>query len=119
MTPTTGYLTFAPARYDTVTGRFTRPDPYTARPGTPFTQPYAYVENMPTSRIDPSGMCSVTTQLKTCSRATSASTQTAPRKTARLPLCPRGSVGQGTLPTRSPTKPLRLQDRRASASSMA
>ncbi|MEU4985918.1 DUF6531 domain-containing protein [Streptomyces sp. NPDC021969] len=62
--PTTGYLDLRARQYDTVTGRFTRPDPYTPAPETPFTQPYAYVENMPTSRVDPSGMCSVTTQLK-------------------------------------------------------
>ncbi|MEU6291379.1 DUF6531 domain-containing protein [Streptomyces sp. NPDC046988] len=62
--PTTGYLDLRARQYDTVTGRFTRPDPYTPGPETAFTQPYAYVENMPTSRIDPSGMCSVTTQLK-------------------------------------------------------
>ncbi|WP_159047057.1 DUF6531 domain-containing protein [Streptomyces pactum] len=62
--PTTGYLDLRARQYDTITGRFTRPDPYTPDPDTPFTQPYAYVENMPTSRVDPSGMCSVTTQLK-------------------------------------------------------
>ncbi|WP_432095280.1 DUF6531 domain-containing protein [Streptomyces sp. bgisy100] len=61
---TTGYLDLRARQYDTTTGRFTRPDPYTPDPDTPYTQPYAYVENMPTSRIDPSGMCSVTTQLK-------------------------------------------------------
>ncbi|MEU5756300.1 RHS repeat-associated core domain-containing protein [Streptomyces sp. NPDC047829] len=62
--PTTGYLDLRARQYDTATGRFTRPDPYTPDLETAFTQPYAYVENMPTSRIDPSGMCSVTTQLK-------------------------------------------------------
>ncbi|WP_193777785.1 polymorphic toxin type 17 domain-containing protein [Streptomyces sp. E5N298] len=62
--PTTGYLDLRARQYDTTTGRFTRPDPYTPDLETPFTQPYAYVENMPTSRVDPSGMCSVTTQMK-------------------------------------------------------
>ncbi|MFB7931650.1 DUF6531 domain-containing protein [Streptomyces sp. NPDC056039] len=61
---TTGYLDLRARQYDTATGRFTRPDPYTPDPDTPYTQPYAYVENMPTSRVDPSGLCSVTTQLK-------------------------------------------------------
>jgi RHS repeat-associated protein len=61
---TTGYLDLRARQYDPATGRFTRPDPYTPDPDTPYTQPYAYVENMPTSRVDPSGMCSVTTQLK-------------------------------------------------------
>ncbi|WP_165987385.1 RHS repeat domain-containing protein [Streptomyces sp. YIM 98790] len=45
-------------------GRFTSTDPYTPPPGTPHTQPYAYVENMPTSRTDPSGMCSFIAQTK-------------------------------------------------------
>ncbi|MFD0224425.1 polymorphic toxin type 17 domain-containing protein [Streptomyces hirsutus] len=61
---TTGYLDLRARQYDPATGRFTRPDPYTPDPDTPYTQPYAYVENMPTSRVDPSGMCSVTTQMK-------------------------------------------------------
>ncbi|MFD9936101.1 RHS repeat-associated core domain-containing protein [Streptomyces massasporeus] len=61
---TTGYLDLRARQYDTTTGRFTRPDPFTPDPDTPYTQAYAYVENMPTSRVDPSGMCSVTTQMK-------------------------------------------------------
>ncbi|MCI4145766.1 DUF6531 domain-containing protein [Streptomyces sp. MMS20-AI2-20] len=50
--------------YNPDTGRFTSRDPYVPDQSTPYTQPYAYVENAPTHRIDPSGMCSVTTQLK-------------------------------------------------------
>ncbi|MEU9974093.1 polymorphic toxin type 17 domain-containing protein [Streptomyces sp. NPDC051014] len=50
--------------YDPAIGRFTSQDPYDPGQETAYTQPYAYVENMPTSRTDPSGMCSVTTQLK-------------------------------------------------------
>ncbi|MEU1107220.1 DUF6531 domain-containing protein [Streptomyces tibetensis] len=61
---TTDYLDLRARQYDTSTGRFTRPDPFAPDPDMPYTQPYAYVENMPTSRIDPSGLCSVTTQLK-------------------------------------------------------
>ncbi|GAB2977569.1 hypothetical protein GCM10023080_048100 [Streptomyces pseudoechinosporeus] len=60
----TGYLDLRARQYDTTTGRFTRPDPFTPDPDTPYTQPYAYAENMPTSRVDPSGLCSITTQLK-------------------------------------------------------
>ncbi|MEV7345364.1 RHS repeat-associated core domain-containing protein [Streptomyces sp. NPDC093544] len=61
---TTSYLDLRARQYDTFTGRFTRPDPLTPDTDTPYTQPYAYVENMPTSRVDPSGLCSVTTQMK-------------------------------------------------------
>lgn len=50
--------------YSPDTGRFTSRDPYVADQSTPYTQLYAYVENAPTSRIDPSGQCSVFTQLK-------------------------------------------------------
>ncbi len=50
--------------YDPNTGRFTSRDPYFPDETTPYTQPYAYVENMPTSRVDPSGMCSIGAQLK-------------------------------------------------------
>ncbi|UIX35156.1 DUF6531 domain-containing protein [Streptomyces sp. GQFP] len=50
--------------YDPNTGRFTSRDPYVPDESTPYTQSYAYVENAPTSRTDPSGMCSITTQLK-------------------------------------------------------
>ncbi|MET7380152.1 RHS repeat-associated core domain-containing protein [Streptomyces sp. NPDC005526] len=50
--------------YDPDTGRLTTRDPYAPSEDTPYIQPYAYVENAPTSRTDPSGMCSVTTQLK-------------------------------------------------------
>ncbi|GGJ70026.1 hypothetical protein GCM10010121_095810 [Streptomyces brasiliensis] len=39
-------------------------DPYTPDKTSPYTQPYAYVENMPTSRTDSSGMCSITAQMK-------------------------------------------------------
>ncbi|MGW3956363.1 DUF6531 domain-containing protein [Streptomyces sp. NPDC004752] len=50
--------------YDPGTGRFTSRDPYASGTQTPHTQSYAYVENMPTSRVDPSGMCSIATQMK-------------------------------------------------------
>ncbi|MDQ0931467.1 RHS repeat-associated core domain-containing protein [Streptomyces turgidiscabies] len=50
--------------YDPNTGRFTGRDPYVPDASTPYTQSYAYVENAPTSRTDPSGMCSITTQMK-------------------------------------------------------
>lgn len=50
--------------YDPNTGRFTSRDPYVPNASTPYTQSYAYVENAPTSRTDPSGMCSITTQMK-------------------------------------------------------
>ncbi|MCZ4509092.1 DUF6531 domain-containing protein [Streptomyces sp. ActVer] len=60
----TGYLDLRARQYDPTTGRFTRPDPFTPDLDTPYTQPYAYVENMPTSRVDPSGLCSITTQMK-------------------------------------------------------
>ncbi|MFI6341114.1 DUF6531 domain-containing protein [Streptomyces sp. NPDC050535] len=61
---TTSHLDLRARQYDTFTGRFTRPDPLTPDSDTPYTQPYAYVENMPTSRVDPSGLCSITTQMK-------------------------------------------------------
>ncbi|MEU8984630.1 polymorphic toxin type 17 domain-containing protein [Streptomyces sp. NPDC048309] len=62
-TSTAGYYLRA-RNYDPGTGRFSTRDPYAPEQDTPYTQPYAYAENMPTSRTDPSGMCSVTTQLK-------------------------------------------------------
>jgi RHS repeat-associated protein len=58
------YLDLRARQYDTTSGRFTRPGPSTPTPDTPYAQPYAHAENMPTSRVDPRGMCSVTTQLK-------------------------------------------------------
>ncbi|MCX4883529.1 DUF6531 domain-containing protein [Streptomyces sp. NBC_00847] len=61
---TTGHLDLRARQLDTTTGRFTSTDPVTPAPRTPYTQPYAYAENMPTTRTDPSGMCSITTQLK-------------------------------------------------------
>lgn len=39
-------------------GRFTGTDPYPGDQGAPHNQPYSYADNMPTSRIDPSGLCS-------------------------------------------------------------
>ncbi|WP_406169924.1 DUF6531 domain-containing protein [Streptomyces sp. NBC_00996] len=62
-TSTAGYYLRA-RNYDPGTGRFTTEDPYVADQDTPYAQSYAYVENMPTSRTDPSGMCSVATQMK-------------------------------------------------------
>jgi RHS repeat-associated protein len=62
-TSTAGYYLRA-RNYDPGTGRFTTRDPYVSAQDTPYTQPYAYAENMPTTRTDPSGLCSVTTQLK-------------------------------------------------------
>ncbi|MFF3413039.1 polymorphic toxin type 17 domain-containing protein, partial [Streptomyces sp. NPDC002742] len=62
-TSTAGYYLRA-RNYDPGTGRFTTRDPHVPAQDTPYTQAYAYAENMPTTRTDPSGLCSVTTQLK-------------------------------------------------------
>ncbi|MGW7821813.1 polymorphic toxin type 17 domain-containing protein [Streptomyces puniciscabiei] len=61
---TTSYLDLRARQLDTSTGRFTSADPLTPERQAPYTQPYAYAENMPTTRTDPSGMCSITTRLK-------------------------------------------------------
>ena len=61
---TTGYLDLRARQLDTSNGRFTSTDPVMPDRESPYTQPYAYVENMPTTRTDPSGKCSITTQLK-------------------------------------------------------
>ncbi|MER5549754.1 DUF6531 domain-containing protein [Streptomyces sp. NPDC002589] len=60
----TGYLDLRARQLDSTTGRFTSTDPVTPARQTPYTQPYAYAENMPTTRTDPSGMCSITTKMK-------------------------------------------------------
>ncbi|MFF3413051.1 RHS repeat-associated core domain-containing protein, partial [Streptomyces sp. NPDC002742] len=62
-TSTAGYYLRA-RNYDPGTGRFSTRDPHVPAQDTPYTQAYAYAENMPTTRTDPSGLCSVTTQLK-------------------------------------------------------
>uniref|UniRef100_A0AAU2V2F5 FG-GAP-like repeat-containing protein n=1 Tax=Streptomyces sp. NBC_00003 TaxID=2903608 RepID=A0AAU2V2F5_9ACTN len=50
--------------YTPDTGRFTSQDPYNPGQGTPYGTAYGYVENAPTSRTDPSGMCSVWADVK-------------------------------------------------------
>ncbi|MFJ9544129.1 DUF6531 domain-containing protein [Streptomyces sp. NPDC101225] len=50
--------------YDPTTGRLTSRDPLTPAQDTPYQSAYAYADNDPTYRTDPSGMCSITTQLK-------------------------------------------------------
>ncbi|WP_189964025.1 FG-GAP-like repeat-containing protein [Streptomyces violascens] len=50
--------------YSPDTGRFTSQDPYNPSQETPYGTPYGYVENAPTNRTDPSGMCSVWADVK-------------------------------------------------------
>ncbi|MFE9116556.1 FG-GAP-like repeat-containing protein [Streptomyces sp. NPDC007172] len=62
-TASAGYYLRA-RNYIPETGRFTSQDPYNPIQGTPYGTAYGYVENAPTSRTDPSGMCSVWADVK-------------------------------------------------------
>ncbi|MBO4257498.1 polymorphic toxin type 17 domain-containing protein [Streptomyces griseorubiginosus] len=61
---TTGNLDLHARQYTSTTGRFTSTDPLTPDRNSPYTSAYAYAEDAPTVYTDPSGMCSITTQLK-------------------------------------------------------
>ncbi|MEU9380862.1 DUF6531 domain-containing protein [Streptomyces sp. NPDC048279] len=61
---TTGNLDLHARQYTPTTGRFTSTDPLTPDRESPYTSAYAYADDAPTVYTDPSGMCSVLTQLK-------------------------------------------------------
>ncbi|TFV30106.1 RHS repeat-associated core domain-containing protein [Streptomyces sp. T1317-0309] len=61
---TTGNLDLHARQYTASSGRFTSTDPVSPDRNSAYTSAYAYADNAPTLYTDPSGMCSIITQLK-------------------------------------------------------